>query len=68
MNARLKPDERRLLEACCDCEPGTGIPVGHEWKKAARSLTRKGLTETLESVFMVCIATDAGRAFNGGAQ
>ncbi|EHK56851.1 hypothetical protein [Allomesorhizobium alhagi] len=59
---KLNPQEKRLLAACCGLPEGKGVPVGQEWKKVARSLTRKGLAWTMESIFMVCIATDEGRA------
>lgn len=63
MAKSLNSDELKLLTACCECEPGKGVPVGKEWKKVASSLTRKGLAWTLASVFTVCIATDKGREF-----
>lgn len=59
---KLTADEHKLLKACRDCEKGKGVPVGREWRKVAKSLTRKGLAWTMESVFMVCIITEAGRA------
>lgn len=62
MAATLNANELKLLKACCECEAGKGIPVGREWRKIAGSLSRKGLAWTVESVFMVCIATEAGRA------
>lgn len=63
---KLNADERRLLSACCGCKEGKGVPIPREYRKAAGSLTRKGLAWTMESIFMVCIATDAGRAFLSG--
>lgn len=62
MAKQLTGQELELLTACCECEPGKGIPVAKEWKKVASSLTRKGLAWTLASFFTVCIATDEGRA------
>lgn len=58
----LTSNETRLLDACCRQPNGKGVPVGKEWRKVASSLTRKSLAYTIESVFMVCIATPAGRA------
>lgn len=58
---KLTSDERKLLTACCECEPGKGVAIGPEWKKAANGLTRKGLAWTMASIFRVCIATEAGR-------
>jgi hypothetical protein len=59
----LNAQEHKLLDACCNCADGKGVPVGKEWKKVARSLNRKGLAWTMESIFMVCIATAEGRQF-----
>lgn len=61
---KLNGDERNMLAECCACEDGKGILVNKVARKVARSLTRKGLTYTLESVFMVCIATAKGRELN----
>ncbi len=59
----LTADEAELLKACCECEPGKGVPLPREFKRAATGLIRKGFAWTLSSVFTVCIATDEGRTF-----
>ena len=60
---KLNENERHLLRTCCRCDDEKGVPVAREWRRVAASLTRKGLAWTMSSVFMVCIATDEGRAF-----